>query len=422
MAKEKINKNVYDVDIKIEGEAWQKALDKTFSKKQKTAEVKGFRKGKVPRNIYEKNFGIESLFLDAAEEVVQDAYTKAMEEAKLVPVVQPSVDLKDVNKESVTFTFKIITKPEVVVKNYKGLGVKPKEIKVSDEEIEHEISHLLEQYEEAVTKDGKIEEGNIAIIDFEGFRDGVAFDGGKGENYSLEIGSHTFIPGFEEKLIGMKAGDESDLDLVFPEDYHEEDLKGAKVVFHVKINEVKEKVQRKLDEEFFEDLGMEGVKDEKSLREEITNHLKAHKEMDAENEYVDELLAKVSENVEVDIPTEMIDEEVERLMGRFAQQMQMQGISLDVYYQFTKSSEDDLKKQIEPEARQNVLYRLMLEEIMNLEKVEVSEDDANKEAEEMAKKYKMEKDDFLKQFGGIEMIQYDLEMQKTVDLLKEFNK
>lgn len=419
---EKANKNVHEAEAKIEGDVWQKAIDKAFKKKQKEVKVNGFRKGKVPRNVYEKNFGKESLFIDAAEEVLQDAYTKVMEESKLIPVVQPSVDIKEINDEAVTFTFKIITKPEVKIKKYKGLKINKEEVKVTDEEINHEIGHLLEQYEEAVTKDGKIENGNIAVIDFEGFKEGVAFDGGKGENYSLEIGSNTFIPGFEEKLIGMKANEEKDLDLTFPEDYQASDLAGQKVVFHVKVNEIKEKVQRELDEDFFEDLGMDGVKDEKSLKEEIEKNIKAQKEMDAENKYIEELLSEVSKNVEVDIPQEMVDEESERLMNRFARQMEMQGISLDIYYQFTKSSENDLRKQIEPEAYQNVLYRLMLEELMNLEKVEVSDEEVQKEAEEMANKYQMEKDDFLKQFGGIEMLQYELEMQKTVDLLKELNK
>lgn len=419
---EKMSKNIHQVETKIEGESWQKALDKAFKIKQKEVKVNGFRKGKVPRKIYEKNFGKESLFIAAAEEVVQDAYTKVMEESKLIPVVQPSVDIKEINDDAVVFMFKVITKPEMKIKKYKGLGIKKEEVKVTDEEINHEIGHLLEQYEEVITKEGKIENGNIAVIDFEGFKDQVAFDGGKGENYSLEIGSNTFIPGFEEKLIGMKANEEKDLDLTFPEDYQASDLAGQKVVFHVKINEVKEKVQRQLDEEFFEDLGMEGVKDEKSLREEIEKNIKVQKEMENENKYMEELLSEVSKNVEVDIPQEMVDEEVQHLMEKFANQMQMQGISLDIYYQFTKSTEQDLKNQIEPEAYQNILYRLMLEEIMTLEKVEVSDEEIQKEAEEMANKYQMKKEEFLKQFGGTEMLQYELEMQKTVDLLKELNK
>ena len=421
MAK-KENKNVHEVTVKIEKEAWNKALDKAFKEKQKTAKVDGFRKGKVPRSVYEKKFGKESLFFDAANELLQEAYEQAMTDSKLLPVVQPAVEIKDISEDGVEYSFKIITKPEVNVKKYKDLGIKPEEVEVTDEEINHELSHLLERYTELTTKEGKVENGDIAIIDFEGFKDGEAFDGGKGENYSLEIGSNTFIPGFEEKIIGMKTGEEKDLDLTFPEDYGAKDLAGSDVVFKVKVNEIKEKKQRELDEDFFEDLGMEGIDSEEKLREEIKASIKAQKEMDAENRYVERILEEVGKNVEVDIPEEMVDEEVERLMGRFEEQMKMQGISLDLYYQFTNSKEEDLRNQMEKDAYNNVLYRLMLEEIVALEKIEISEEDAEKEAESLAAKYQMSKEDFIKDFGGLELIKYDLEMRKVMEALKELNK
>ena len=345
-----------------------------------------------------------------------------MEKSNLEPVVQPGVDLKKVDENGVEFVFKIITKPEVVVKNYKGLGIKPEKVKVTKDEIEHELGHLLERYTELVVKDGKVADGDVAIIDFEGFKDGVAFDGGKGENYSLEIGSNTFIPGFEEQIIGMGVGDEKDLDLTFPEDYGVKDLAGAKVVFKVKVNEIKEKKARELDEDFFEDLGMEGVDSEEKLREHIKSSISAQKERENENKYVDELLEAVGKNVDVDIPEEMVNEEINRLMGRFEEQMKMQGVSLDLYYQFTNSDESQLRSQMEKEAFNNVLYRLMLEEIMKQEKIEVTEDEAQKEALDLANKYQMSKDEFLKQFGGIDLVKYDLEIRKTVDLLKELNK
>ena len=421
--KEETKKNVHEVPVKIEGEQWTKALDKSFAKKQKTAKVDGFRTGKVPRDIYEKHYGKESLFLEAADLLLQEAYLKAMEDSKLVPVVQPSVDLKGIDENGVEFVFTIVTKPEVNVKKYKGLNIKPEKVEVTDEEINHELGHLLERYTELVNKeDGAVESGDVAVIDFEGFKDGVAFDGGKGENYSLEIGSNTFIPGFEDQIIGMKSGEEKDLDITFPEDYGAKDLAGAKVVFKVKVNEIKTKEKRELDEEFFEDLGMEGVNSEETLKEEIRKSIEAQKEAEAENNYIDKILEEVSKNVEVDIPEPMVDEEVNRLLKRFEEQMKMQGISLDLYYQFTNSNEEALKSQMEKEAYSNVLYRLMLEEIMNLEKIEVSSEEAEKEAEELAKKYQMEKDEFLAQFGGIEMIQYDLEMRKAIELLKELNK
>ena len=220
----------------------------------------------------------------------------------------------------------------------------------------------------------------------------------------------------------MKVNEEKDLDLTFPEDYGAKDLAGAKVVFKVKVNEIKEKKKRELDEDFFEDLGMEGIDSEAKLKDEIKASIKAQKEMDAENKYVDTILEEVSKNVDVDIPEEMVEEEVDRLMGRFAEQMKMQGISLDVYYQFTGSDEKQLRSQMEKEAYKNVLYRLMLEEITILEKIEISKEEAEKEAEELAKKYNMKKADFLKEFGGIELIQYDLQMRRVVELLKELNK
>lgn len=420
--KKTVNKNVHEVVIKIEGEAWEKAMDVAFKKRQKDAKVDGFRKGKVPRDIYEKHYGKESLFIDAADSVLQDAYDRAMEESKLVPVVQPGVDLKSLDENGVEFIFKIITKPELNIKKYQGLSIKPEKVSVEKEEIDHELSHILEKYTEITLKSGKVENGDIAVIDFEGFKDGVAFDGGKGENYSLEIGSNTFIPGFEEQLIGMNAGDEKEIEVTFPDDYNAEELKGAKATFKVKVNEVKEKVAREMDKDFFDDLGMEGIDSEEALRKEVEANIKAGKEADAENAYIDKLLEEVSKNVEVDIPQEMVDEETDRLLKRFAQQLQMQGISLDVYYQFTQTDEVKLREQLEKEAYQNVLYRLMLEEIMNLEHIEVSEDEALKEANSIAEKYQMTKEELLKQFGGIDMIQYDLEMRKTIERLKELNK
>ena len=415
--------NIHKVNVKVEGADWTKALDQAFAKKQKTVKVDGFRAGKVPRDIFEKKFGKEALFLDAADMSVQVAYIKAMTDSKLIPVVQPEVDIKSIDENGVEFVFTITTKPEVVVKKYKGLNVKPGKVEVTDEEVNHELGHLLERYTELVVKEeGKVENGDIAVIDFEGFKDGVAFDGGKGENYSLEIGSNTFIPGFEDQVIGMSTGEEKDLNVTFPEEYGAADLAGQAVVFKVKVNEIKQKVARELDEEFFEDLGMEGINSEETLKEQIKESIKAQKDMEVENKYVDDLLEAVAKNVEVDVPQAMVDEETDRLIGRFEEQMKMQGISLDLYYQFTQSNEEALRSQMEKEAYNNVLYRLMLEQIMTEEKIEVTKEEAEKEAEELAKKYQMDKEEFLKQFGGIDMVQYDLEVRKTIELLKELNK
>ncbi|MBR1385257.1 MAG: trigger factor [Bacilli bacterium] len=415
-------KNTHEVVIKIEGKEWTDALDVAFKEKVKTAEVAGFRKGKVPRDIYEKKFGKESLYLRASDEVVNTAYQKALDESKLVPVVQPSVDIKDVDDKKIEFTFKIITKPEVTVKKYKGLKVKPEKVEVKKEEIEHELGHILERYTETKSKEGKVEKGNIAVIDFEGFKDGKAFDGGKSENYELEIGSNTFIPGFEEQIIGMKLNEEKDINVTFPKDYHAEDLKGKDVIFKVKVNDIKEKLERKFDKELFEDLGIEGVDSKEKLEKHIEEEIKEAKEMEAENVYVEKLLEAVSKNVEVDIPEEMVEEEIDRMLNRYEEQLKMQGINLEMYYAFTKTQEKDLRAQMEKEAYSHVLYRLMLEEILGLEKVEVKDDEVEKEVDEMAKKYQMKKNDFLNAFGGKDMVKYDLEIRKVIELLKEYNK
>lgn len=417
------NKNVKEITITVEGDEWKKALDKAFEKKVKDVTVAGFRKGKVPRNIYEKKYGKESLYLPASDYVVEDAYKRALTDSKLIPVVQPKLDVKSVDDEKIEFVFTIVTKPDVKIKTYKGLNVKNEKVKVTKEEVEHEIGHILERYSETRTKEeGCLANGDIAVIDFEGFKDGVAFAGGKAENYELEIGSNTFIPGFEEQLVGMNKDEEKEIEVTFPKDYPQKDLKGAKVIFKVKLNEIKEKIEREFDEELFDDLAIDGVRSKEDLYKYIEDQIKAQKEADNENKYVDKLLEEVAKNVEVDIPEEMVEEETDRLIHRYEEQLQMQGITLEMYYEFTKTDEKELRSHLEKEAYNHVLYRLMLEEISVLEKVEISKEEAEKEALELAKKYQMKEDEFLKMFGGIELVQYDLEIRKVIELLKEYNK
>ena len=419
----KKNNNIHEITINIEGEDWKKALDESFKKKVKNVTIDGFRKGKCPRNIYDKKVGVETLFDGAADSVLQTAYTKAIEEAKVVPVIPAEVELTEIDETHVTFKFVITSRPEVTVKNYKGLGVKEEKAEVTDEEIEEEVKKLLDKYAELVIKeDGSVETNDLVTIDYEGFLGSKAFEGGKGENYPLQIGSGTFIPGFEEQLIGMKREEEREIIITLPEDYHEASLKGQEATFKVKVHEIKTKEKRELDQDFFDDLALEGVNDEASLKEEVKKNILAQKEMENENIYIDKLLSEVAKNVEVDIPEGMVTEETTRLLKRAEQSMMMQGLNLDLYYQITGQKEEDLRAQLKDEAYQNVLYRLMLEEITKLEKIEVSLDDAKKEAKELADKYQMAEEDFLKEFGGLDMVQYDLEMRRTIERLKELNK
>ena len=262
--------NKHIITKKIEGKAWTEALDKSFEKNVKKAKVDGFREGKCPRNIFEKKYGVESLFNDAIDSILPSIYTEVLKESKLEPIVQPNIDIKSVDKDSVEFEFTIITTPSVKIKKYKGLKVEKEKVKVTKEEIKEEIEKMRNQYAEIAIKDGKIEKGDTAVIDFEGFKDGVAFEGGKGENYPLEIGSNTFIPGFEDELIGLSTNDKKDINLKFPESYPSEDLKGQEVVFKVLVHEIKTRNIPELNDEFFGDLQLEGVN---SLIE-LENHCK----------------------------------------------------------------------------------------------------------------------------------------------------
>ena len=417
MSKENKN-NVHEIEIKIENEAWEKALDASFEKKVKEIKVDGFRKGKCPRNIFEKKFGKESLYLEAADYVLPEAYESAVKKDNLIPIIEPKVDIKKIDENGITFLFTITTKPEVKISKYKDLGVKKAETKITKKEVDAEIEKLLDKYADIVVKDGKIENGDTAIIDFEGFMGDTPFEGGKGENYPLVIGSGSFIPGFEEQLIGLKSGEETDVKVKFPEDYHAEDLKGKDAVFKVKVHEVKTKEKPKMDKEFFLDLGFDNVNTEEELRDLVKVELEAQKDYENDNKYVDDLLEAVNKNTTVDVPEELVNEEIDRMIKQYEQNLQMQGVTLEMFYQFTNSDEQALRDQMREEALKRVQYRFILEEIAILEKIEISDEDADKEAEELSKKYNMTKEELLKQFGGIEMIKYNMQMEKAIDVLK----
>ncbi len=411
-------KNEKEIIIKIEGEEWEKLLDEAFKKANRKAKIDGFRPGKAPKNVFLKHYGKESLYYEASNKAIEVAYDKLLDENENLEIVtEPTVNMESIDDTGITFKFILTLKPEVKLGKYKGLKVEKDKIEVTDEEVEHSIEHMREHYKENVTKDGKLENGDIAVIDFEGFKDGVAFPGGKGENYSLEIGSNTFIPGFEEQLIGLKAGEEKDIDLTFPEDYHAEDLKGQPVVFKVKVNEVKEVVIPELDQDFFDDLGMEGIDSKEALENQVRENITAQKEKKAEDKWTDDLLAEVAKTTEIDVPEAMISDEQNRMIKEYGQNLQMQGISLEQFYQFTNMTEDKLKEEYKEQATKRVTYRLILDAIIKEEKIDVSDEDVNKEVAELAKNYQMSEEEFTNNFGT-EMIKYELKVRKVFDLLK----
>ena len=412
--------NIKEIKIKVEGKKWEEALEKAYKKASSNFQIDGFRKGKAPKSVFLKKYTQERLNFDAADICLDDAYSDMFKKAKDLEIVaQPEITLSNISEKGVEYLFTLTLKPEVKLGKYKGLGVKKDKVSVSKEEIEHEIEHLRSHYTENVVKEsGNVESGDIAVIDFEGFKDGVAFAGGKGENYSLEIGSNTFIPGFEDQVIGMKVGEEKDINVTFPKDYHAEDLKGAKVVFKVKVNEIKVKRVPELDADFFEDLGMEGIDSKESLEKQVKENIKVRKDSEAENKYIDELLDAAGKNVKVEIPDVMIQEELNRMVKQYEETLRMQGLSLEQFYQFTNSDESKLRDQMKEEATKRITYRLMLEEIAKVENIEVSDSDAKKEAKDMASKYQMKEDEFLNAFGGLDMMKYDMKMRKAIEVLK----
>ena len=413
------NKDV--VTIEIAGKDWEKALDKAFKKKVKEVKVDGFRKGSVPKNIYIEKFGIESLYMDAANDVVQDAYTKALQDSKVEPVIEPAIDVKEINEEKVVFEITITGKPEVKLGDYKNLKVKKEDVEVSKEEVDHEIEHLREQFAEIrVKENGEVEDGDTAVIDFKGTVDGKELEGGSGENFPLEIGSHTFIPGFEEGVLGMKVGEEKDLHLKFPEDYVK-DLAGKEVVFHVTLNEIKTRILPDIDEDFFKDLGYDKVTNQDELVIEVEKVIKDRKTQDADDRFLEEVLKNASENMEVDLPEEIIDDEVHRMMHQFESQLKMQGLTLDQYMEFTKMSHEDFHKNMEPEAIKRIKYRYLIEAVAEKEKIEVTNEEAEKDADEMAKNYGISKEELVNAFGGMDVLKYDSKMRKTLNFLKENN-
>ncbi len=408
------SKNLKEVVVKIEGKDWSDALDKAFKKINATKTIAGFRKGKAPKNVFLKHFGVESLFYEASNICVDEAYNKMIEDNKDLQIAaQPILDIRTVDEKFIEYVFTLTLKPEVKLGKYKKLDVKKDKVKVTKEEIEHEIKHMREDYKEIVIKDGKIESGDIAVIDFEGFKDGAPFDGGKGENYSLTIGSNTFIPGFEDQLIGHKSGDEVDVNVSFPEDYHAEDLAGEPVVFKVKVHEVKQTKLPELDQDFFEDLNMEGIDSKEKLEAQVKENIKTRKDAQADDKYIDELLEKIAEDTEVDIPYTMVDDEVTHMLEHFKEHIMMQGITIEQFYQLTNSSEDKLREEYKDEALKRIKNRLIIE------KIEVTDEEVEAKVEELATKYNMTKEEVKKQYdNNLDYISYDLKVTRVFDIIK----
>ncbi|EDN8106847.1 trigger factor, partial [Listeria monocytogenes] len=383
-----------------------------------TLNVPGFRKGKVPRQIFNQRFGEEALFQDALDILLPEVYSAAIDEAGIDPVDTPQVNIESMEKgETWVLTAEVTVKPEVKLGDYKGLEVEKRETELTTEELEAELKQLQERQAELVVKeDAPAENGDTVILDFEGFKDGVAFEGGQAENHSLELGSGQFIPGFEEKLVGLKAGDEADIELTFPEEYHAEDLAGQPVVFKVKLHEIKTKEVPALDDELAKDIDEE-VETLDELKEKISKRLQEAKEESVAQAKQEEVIAKAVENAEVDIPHAMVHHEADHLMNHFAQDLQAQGLTPELYYQFTGQTEEAMHAQMEKDAEKRVKMNLVLEAIAEAENIEPTEEAIDEEISTLAEKYGMEKDAVRAALGDMSELKSDLKIRKAIDVL-----
>ncbi|CUB22815.1 MULTISPECIES: trigger factor [Bacillus] len=406
--------------VEVDAETFNKALDDAFKKVVKQVSIPGFRKGKVPRGLFEQRFGVESLYQDALDILLPVEYPKAIDEAGIEPVDRPEIDVEKIEKgESLIFTAKVTVKPEVKLGDYKGLNVEKDDTAVTDEDVQEELKGMQNRQAELVVKEeGAIENGDTVVLDFEGFVDGEAFEGGKAENYSLEVGSGSFIPGFEEQLVGLEAGAEKDVEVTFPEEYHAEDLAGKPAVFKVKIHEIKAKELPALDDEFAKDVDEE-VETLAELTEKTKKRLEEAKENEAEGKLREELVAKASENAEVDIPQAMVDTELDRMMKEFEQRLQMQGMNLELYFQFSGQDENALKEQMKEDAAKRVKSNLTLEAIAAAENLQVSDEEVEEELSKMAEAYNMPIENIKQAIGSTEAMKEDLKVRKAIDFLVE---
>lgn len=422
---EKIEKNQGVLTVEVESDRVDAALDKAFKKVVAKVNVPGFRKGKVPRQIFEQRFGVESLYQDALDILLPEVYSEAVDEAAIEPVDRPEVDVEQIGKgQALKFTAKVLVKPEVELGDYKGLEVTETSSDVTAEEVEEELKRLQQRHAElVVVEEGAAENGDITVIDFEGSVDGVPFEGGKAERYSLELGSNSFIPGFEEQVVGMSKDEEKDIEVSFPEDYHAEELKGKAAVFKVKLHDIKRKNLPALDDEFAKDVSEFETLEE--YKQDIEKRLKERKEEAAKRDKENAVVQKAAANATVDIPSVMVDSEVSGMVRDFEQRLQGQGMNMEMYTQFTGQTKEMIEEQMRGDAEQRVRNNLVLEAITKAENIEVSDEEMNAELDKLAEQYKRSADEIRTIFeanGSLDAMKRDLAVRKTVDFLVDNSK
>ena len=418
---ENLEKNMAKLTIEVSEDKLEEALQKAYLKQKNKISLPGFRKGKVPRNMIEKMYGPEIFFEDAANMLIQENYGAAVDESGVDIVSRPSIDVTQIEKgKPFIFTAEVAVRPEVKLGKYMGVTVTKIDTTVTDEEVDEAVEKERNNNARTITvEDRAIENGDTAVIDFEGFVDGVPFEGGKGENHSLEIGSHSFIDTFEDQLIGKNTGDEAEVNVTFPEEYHAADLAGKPAMFKVKIHEIKAKELPELDDEFAQDVSEFDTLAE--YKENLKKNISERKEAEARRTKEDEAIRKIVEKSSMEIPDAMIDTQVETMIEEFAQRIAQQGLSFEQYMQFSGMTMDKMKDQVRPEAISRIESSLVLEQIAKDENIEVSDADVDAEIDKMASMYGMEADKIKEYMGDAEKesMKKDLAIQKAVDLIMD---
>ena len=418
---EKMEHNMAKLTIEVSAEEFEKALNSAYMKQKGKFSIPGFRKGKVPRQMIEKMYGAEIFFEDAANALIPSAYAKAYDEADIEIASQPKIDVVQIEKgKDFIFTAEVAVKPEVTLGEYKGLTVDKHSNRVTAKEIDEKLAQEQEKNARTITVEGRpVQDKDEVVLDFEGFVNGVAFEGGKGENYTLVIGSGSFIPGFEEQLIGAEIDKETEVNVTFPNEYHAEELAGKEAVFKCTVHEIKAKELPELDDEFAAEISEFETLDE--LRADVKAKIKEQKNEDGRRKKEEQAINQVIENATMDLPEAMIETETNQMVNDFAQRLQQQGLNMEQYLQFTGLTEEKMHDELRPQAEKRIQTRLVLEAIVKAENIEVSEEKVDEELTKMAEAYKMEVEK-LKEFMGEnekEQIKADIAVQEAVKLVMD---
>lgn len=416
---EKLEKNMAKLTIEASAEDFEKACNQAYQKSRKKIQIPGFRKGKAPRVMIEKMYGEGIFYEDAANELIPDAYDEAVKEVDLEIVSQPEIDVEQIEKgKPFIFTATVAVKPEVTLGDYKGIEVEKKSIEVTEEEVKEEIDKVRDQNGRTITVEGRaVENGDTAVIDFEGYVDGETFEGGSGEDFALVIGSHSFIDTFEEQLIGKNAGDETEVNVTFPEDYNAAELAGKEAMFKVSVKEIKCKELPELDDEYVQDISDCETVD--AYKEQVRDGLKTKKEKEARAAKEDVVIAKIIENSEMEVPEPMLDFQARHMAQDFVQRLQYQGMSVEQYFGLTGLDADRLVEQMKPQALVNIQSRLVLEAVANAENLGATDEEVEKELGKMAEQYHMDIEKARNLFDDEQKknMKADIAIQKAVDFV-----